>query len=295
MAPTGGYDPTQLAQTLGGYSNLATTGGYTPQLQQAYMNQATAGNPILAANLASAAQRNAAATGGNAQAGIANIQQQLGEQQAQTTNAAQLGLQQQITANQLQGLGGLQSTEQQLAAARQGITGQQTGLESGVASGVQGANAGLSGMYGTQASQADQLSNQVLQGLGLQFGTESSAANIMQQLSKNPGLFQTALGDIAQIGGMAAGAATGLGGLGWKPLAGCWIAEAVYGIDDPRTNFVRSYLYGSFKDTILGKLIVAMYNRFGPWLGVQVSRHNWLRGMFKPALDVALRKTWAVT
>lgn len=231
-APTGGYDPAQLAQTLGGYSDLATTGGYTPEQQAAFVNQATGGVTNTASNLASAAARNAAATGGNAGASIANIQRMAGQQQSDATQAALLGLNQQMTANKLQGLGGLASTEQQLAAARQGISGQQTGLETGVAGlrqgvsglqqgleggvaqGVQAANRGIAGLYDTASGQVTELGRQVLQGLGLQYGTEAEGAKILQQLSQNPGWFQTAIGDIGTLGKAAGGVMTGIGALG---------------------------------------------------------------------------------
>lgn len=231
-APSGGYDPAQLAQTLGGYGDLATTGGYTPQDLQQMINQATSGTTRTASNLSAAAQRNAAATGGNAQAAIANIQNQLGPQQADAATAARLGVRQAQIGNQLQGLGGLASTEQQLAAARQGISGQQAGLETGVASlrqgvsglqqgleggvaqGVQAANRGMAGLFDTASGQVTALGQQVLQGLGLQFGTEAQGAQILQELSKNPGLFQTMIGDIGTLGGAAAGVMRGVAGLG---------------------------------------------------------------------------------
>lgn len=216
-APTGGYDPTQLAQTLGGYGDFASTGGFTDQARQNFLNQATQGTTRTAANLADAASRNAAATGGNAGAAIANIQKQAGAQQADATTAALTSLNQQINANKLAGLGGLATTEQQLAAARQGISGQQAGLEQGVAGlrqgvsglqagleggvaqGVQRANEGMAGLFNTATGQVTAAGQQILQGLGLQFGTEAQGAQILQELSKNPGLFQTAFGDFTSF------------------------------------------------------------------------------------------------
>lgn len=227
--PSGGYDPTQLAQTLGGYGAFADTGGFTPQQQQQYLNQATRGVATTAENLANAARRSAAATGSSPEAAIAAIQGEAGAQQADATNAALVGLNQQINANKLAGLGGLGTVEGQLAAARAGIMGQQAGvtgqqagletgvaglrqgvsglqqgLEGGVAQGVQAANRGIQGLYDTTTGQVTSLGNQVLAGLGLQYGTQAQGAQILQELSKNPGLFQTGFGDVLGLLGTLA-------------------------------------------------------------------------------------------
>lgn len=220
MQTTGGYDPTQLAQTLSGYGTMADTGGFSGADRQNFLNQATSGTTSLASNLASAAQRNAAATGGNAGAAIADIQRQGGQQAANATTGALTSLNQQVNANKLAGLGGLSSTEAQLAAARQGVAGAQAGLEQGVAglrqgvSGMQSglesnlaanrnaANTGLAGLYSTAQGASTAAQQQALQGLGLQFGTEAQGAQILQELSKNPGLFQTGFSDIVSLLGV---------------------------------------------------------------------------------------------
>lgn len=230
MAPSGGYDPAQLAQTLSGYGTMADTGGFSAMDRQNYLNQATSGSTSLASNLAAAAQRSAAASGGSAGSSLADIQRTAGSQAADATTGALTGLNQQINANKLAGLGGLAGTEQSLAAARQGISGQQaslesgvaggsraiaglqSGLESGVAGGVQAANQGISNLFNTATGQVTALGQQVLQGLGLQYGTEAQGSQILQELSKNPGLFQTIVGDIGTIGGAAAGVMKGIKG-----------------------------------------------------------------------------------
>lgn len=217
MNQTGGYDPAQLAQTLSGYGTMADTGGFSAQDRQNFLNQATSGSTTTASNLAAAAQRAAAASGGSAGAALANIQRNAGQQQADATTGALTSLNQQVNANKLAGLGGLSGTEAQLAAARQGVagaqagleqgvaglrqgvSGMQSGLESGVAGGVNAANAGLAGLYGTSQAASTAAQQQVLQGLGLQFGTEAQGAQILQELSKNPGLFQTGFGDFISL------------------------------------------------------------------------------------------------
>ena len=198
-APTGGMDPAQVSQVEQGYGNLAATGGWSQPMQAAYMRSAAQPIQQTASAAADAARRAASAGGGSAQAAIADISQGVGAQQASAIPAAALGLNQQITANQLQGLGGQAGFQGQLAGARQGVGGLQAGLEGAVAQGVQGANAGLSGLFGQTSQNVNTLANQQLAGLGLQFGTEANAAQIMQALSKNPGLFQTGLGDIVSL------------------------------------------------------------------------------------------------
>lgn len=215
--PTGGYDPTQLASLRSGYGGIATTGGYTPEMINQAINQATAGTTATAGNLASAAQRSAAATGGSPLAALASMQNTLGAQQADATNQARLGIQQAQIQNRLAGLGGAAGLEagvaggtqsimgqqagleQGVASLRQGVSGLQSGLESGVAQGVQKANQGIQGLYDTSTGQVTALGNQVLAGLGLQYGTQAQGAQILAELSRNPGLFQTAFGDFTQL------------------------------------------------------------------------------------------------
>jgi len=105
------------------------------------------------------------------------------------------------------------TTEAGVAKGATVAGGLASGLESGVAKGVDAANQGLAGLFSTQTGQVTDLGNQILKGLGLQFGTEAQGAEILQALSKNPGFFQTMLGDIIGLGGAAGGVMTGIGNL----------------------------------------------------------------------------------
>jgi hypothetical protein len=209
--PQGGLDPTQLAQTQAGYGAMAQTGGFDPAARSQFMNQATSGQQALIGSLSGAAQRSGAATGGNIGAALGNIARTGGEQLAAGTTGAATALNQAINQNKLAGLAGQAGVNAQLASARQGALGLQSGLESGVAGGVQAANRGIQGMFDTQTGQINAAGNQLLSALGLQFGTQQQATNALVQLSRNPGLFQTILGDVIGAGGAAAGAAAGLG------------------------------------------------------------------------------------
>lgn len=74
------------------------------------------------------------------------------------------------------------------------------------------------------------------------------------------------------------------------PTKGCWIAEAIYGADDPRTHLVRAWLNGPFRMTTFGNFVMAMYLTFGKSIAFFVRRFAPLRWMLKPLFDVALQK-----
>ena len=80
------------------------------------------------------------------------------------------------------------------------------------------------------------------------------------------------------------------GGAGAAKLAGCWIAEAIYGIDDPRTALARAWLNGPFKTTRAGAVIMASYLRFGRAVAAVVRHSGILRSALKPLFDIAVRR-----
>jgi hypothetical protein len=188
MAPYGGMDQQYVDTTNQGFANLANYGGFTPGQQNAYMRAAMDPLATTAANLTGAAQRSAAATGGDAGAAIANIQGELGGQQASAANAALVGLNQQINANKLAGLGGLGGFQNQLAGARQGVAG----LQNQVAG-------GLAGLYGQTSANTNAFQNQILQALGLKYGTQLGAGQLMAGTARSPGLASTIFGDITSV------------------------------------------------------------------------------------------------
>jgi len=184
LQDTGGYDPTQLSKITGGFGNFADTGGFDDASKAAYLNQATSGVTGTYDVLAQQAQRNRAATGGYGAGGdISQLARQSSEAQAQATNNAMVGLNTQINQNKLAGLGGLQTTEASVAG----------GKEAGAA--------GMAGLFNTATNQLTQEGQQLLQAMGLQFGTQAEAIQFLQQLSKNPGVF----GNIMQGLGTVAG------------------------------------------------------------------------------------------
>ena len=68
---------------------------------------------------------------------------------------------------------------------------------------------------------------------------------------------------------------------------GCWIAEAIYGADDPRTDRARRYLNGDFRNWWFGRLVMWFYLRFGQSMAAIVRRSSLLRSILKPLFDVA--------
>jgi hypothetical protein len=169
------------------------------------------------ANMQAAAQRTGAATGqGVSPAALTAMQAQTGEQLGQAIPQAELGLQQQILAGKETGLGGLASTEAQLAAARQGVAGLQTGLEAGVAGGARDVAglqaqtqlaraAGQAGLYNTTTNEVTAQGQQIIQMLGLQGASKAEQLNALVQISRNPSMFSQIVSGIGTLAGGAAG------------------------------------------------------------------------------------------
>jgi hypothetical protein len=234
-ATTGGYDPSTLSTINSGYGNLAQ-GGFTPAQENQYMEQATSGVGNTYNQLENQAKQASIKTGG---AGNAAIQSQMARQLAQAQSSATLGAETSLqglkTSNEVAGLGGLNSTQANVAAGKQaglntlattagsqasntlqgmesiaagkaGGVGAQAGTEANVAGGVSNANSMMSQLYNTSTGAVTALGQQVLSSLGLDFSTQAAAISSLTQLSKNPGMLQTVLGDLTGMGGAAAGA-----------------------------------------------------------------------------------------
>jgi hypothetical protein len=175
------------------------------------------------------------------QAALEKMARQGGEMVSQADIAAESGLTEQINRNKLSGLSGLSDVEKNVAGlklqgtgllanvagtqagnvmqgygmqrglagdvanARAAGVGQQVGLETGVAGGRRAAAGGLADLFATTGVFAHQDLGQALQAMGLDFSTEQNAVNSLVQLSKNPGKFQTAFGDIVSLISAAGG------------------------------------------------------------------------------------------
>jgi hypothetical protein len=83
------------------------------------------------------------------------------------------------------------------------------------------------------------------------------------------------IGPVAGILGAAASGAT-MGATGGAKK-GCWIAEAIYGVDDVRTHLVRAWLNNVWSKTAIGSVVMSLYLRFGQTVAHFVKRSNVLK------------------
>ncbi|HEY6250808.1 MAG TPA: hypothetical protein VI685_12680 [Candidatus Angelobacter sp.] len=137
-------------------------------------------------------------------------------------------------------------------------------LENGMET-QEGMLAQIPGMYGGEYSSS-------VGGAGTAGGNAVNAA-------KTPGFWDTFLPALAGAGGQV--------GAGFAKS--CWIAEAIYGVGDARTHLVRAWLNTEFKKSLLGRLVMALYFRFGRSAAALVQKHEWLKAAFKPLFDKALQ------
>jgi hypothetical protein len=70
----------------------------------------------------------------------------------------------------------------------------------------------------------------------------------------------------------------------------CWIAEALYGVDDPRTLLLRCWVSSIYEERRPGWMFVALYRRFGRRTASLIVRGILPRGLFQPVFDVLLEK-----
>lgn len=243
----GGYDMGQLGKVRSGYEGFMENGGFDDAAKTNYLNRATSGVTNTYNTLQQQQAQARAKTGGLGSGGSAAMMaRQLGQAQADSTNQAQMQLNQQINANKLSGIGGLQKTEADFAGARGNAFGQVAGMEQNVAAGNRSSNEqlaklegdlasgirsggqlqagiegdvangrnqatqGMIGMFTNGAGQVSDIGDKLLKAAGMSYTTQAEAMNALTQLSKNPGLFQTAMNNIIGLIG-----ATKSSGGGW--------------------------------------------------------------------------------
>lgn len=105
---------------------------------------------------------------------------------------------------------------------------------------------------------------------------------------------------IGAAGAAAGGAMANPNFIGSKPPSGgtstgCWIAEAIYGVDDPRTHLVRAWLNTEFIKTSIGRAVMAAYLKSGQGIAKMVRKSRFLKMALKPLFDRALQEAelWA--
>lgn len=105
----------------------------------------------------------------------------------------------------------------------------------------------------------------------------SDAATTANEISQaNNSWMGPVLGAVGALGGAAI------------PKIPCWIAEAIYGVNDIRTHTVRAYLNGTFKQSFYGRFIMNMYVKHGEAVAVKVRKSWLLKLAFRPLFELAL-------
>jgi hypothetical protein len=94
--------------------------------------------------------------------------------------------------------------------------------------------------------------------------------------------------DVIQGGGGMMSDAAG------KPPGGksksCWVAEALYGVEDPRTLLLRAWLTVIYDGRRPGWVLIALYQRFGRAAANLIRRGCLPKGPFRRVFDVLVDK-----
>src|SRR5262245_45426899 len=72
----------------------------------------------------------------------------------------------------------------------------------------------------------------------------------------------------------------------------CWIAEALYGVDDPRTLVVRAWLATVLAERRPGWRFVELYGRIGRATAALIRRGILPRQLFRPLFDRLVEKAF---
>lgn len=174
----------------------AQTGGFTPQQQSQYMDQATSGVKNSFDVLGQQAKLNQLRTGAaSGPAAIAQIARQGGQAQSSAEQGAAVNLNQQINANKNSGLSAATGANTALT----GVAGQQN--QSGAID---------ASLYNADTGEVTAQGAQLLQALGLQYSTQAEAAQLLGQIGSGVGGFGSDINqyvtDASKVAGASAGA-----------------------------------------------------------------------------------------
>ncbi len=89
----------------------------------------------------------------------------------------------------------------------------------------------------------------------------------------------------ALLGGVAGAGSAFLGNPNF--MKGCWIAEAIWGVDDYRTHVVREYLNTKFCESPVGCLVMALYAKYGQRVAEVVRKNTRVRKTIQPLFELA--------
>jgi hypothetical protein len=242
----GGMSPEQVAAVRGGYQNLMATGGLSDATADAMRRQAAGSAQGVYATMGQnlARQQGIAGTGG-AGGETAEMARQAGQEAATATTGAnaQIGqLRQQGEIAGTQGLGQFETgvgaanraALSDIAAGRRAGVSEQAGVEANVAKGTLTASqanqdlatnaatqriqaaGGLVNLYQSQPGYVTSLVNSIIQQQQVGGQLTTQQAQIMDELSKNPGLFANIMQGVTSLGGAAGGVMTGIGSIKGK-------------------------------------------------------------------------------
>lgn len=130
-------------------------------------------------------------------------------------------------------------------------------------------------------------------------GQQAQAAQGSLGQSIQAGETPTFLDEFGNAFGQSLGKTLG-GGNGGAQIAakaiGCWIAAELYGgWDDPRTDTVRQWIFGTFASSgIIPLLLAKGYMRYGERTAAAIHRWPILRRVFLPLFNRALKKAQGV-
>ncbi len=194
IASTGGYDPTVLGNINATNTNLATTGGISPDQVASMEDKASQAAQSTYQTGQAAAERAQAATGGYGVSGsiTGNLARQGSEAAAQAAQNVSGSIAQIQQQGEIAGAQGLQQTQQA-----------QTGNKLT-------ALAGNTNIYGMNENQVSTTVSQILQNYQQTGQMNAQDMAILTNLANQPGVFDKIVGTIGTLGGAAGGIIEGL-------------------------------------------------------------------------------------
>jgi hypothetical protein len=201
-----------------------------------------------------------------------------------------------LRTSNMQGAGGSEAAAVGQGALQAARTRNAGAAPSAIASGIRGAGENLSqaNLDTNLANQKTKLAQQTSaeNGLGSLYGTTLNAGNtalsdVAPLVNANTNAINSSydwassLLDPALSAGATVGAAA---------LKNCWIAEAIYGADDPRTHLLRFWLNGPFAKSLTGAAVMAVYRAVGRPVAWMTSRSALVRTALTPLFDAALQR-----
>lgn len=118
---------------------------------------------------------------------------------------------------------------------------------------------------------------------GTATGGQASSLGTATEAAKTKSFWEQFGSDLVR--GAAAGAA--------GATTGCWIAEAIYGVDDPRTHLTRAWLNLEFRKSVLGAAVMKFYLAFGQRIAGVVRNNRLVRLALTPIFVLALNRARA--